>query len=102
MWKLEGCALFTYSKSKGKGKAAPLHAWSGPEFSRKISSPDSLKTAQDGGRVVSFMYRLPLSPQDILPVLISVEDRGGTVVKVLCYKSEVRWFVPIWCHWIFH
>jgi len=21
-------------------------------------------------------------------------DRGGTVVKVLCYKSEGRWFVP--------
>jgi len=24
-------------------------------------------------------------------------DRGGTVVKVLCYKSEGRW-----CQWIFH
>jgi len=21
-------------------------------------------------------------------------DRGGTVVKVLCYKSEARWFDP--------
>ena len=28
-------------------------------------------------------------------------DRGGTVVKVLCYKSEVRWFDPSWCHWNF-
>ena len=26
-------------------------------------------------------------------------DRGGTVVKVLCYKSEGRWFDPGWCHW---
>jgi len=25
---------------------------------------------------------------------IIVRDRGGTVVKVLCYKSEGRWFVP--------
>ena len=25
----------------------------------------------------------------------------GTVVKVLCYKSEVRWFVSRWCHWNF-
>ena len=25
-------------------------------------------------------------------------DRGGTVVKVLCYKSEGRWFDPSWCH----
>ena len=28
--------------------------------------------------------------------------RGGTVVKVLCYKSEGRWFDPSWCQWIFH
>ena len=24
-------------------------------------------------------------------------DRGSTVVKVLCYKSEGRWFEPSWC-----
>jgi len=29
-------------------------------------------------------------------------ERGSTVVKVLCYKSESRWFDPSWCHWIFH
>ena len=29
-------------------------------------------------------------------------DRGGTVVKVLCHKSEGRWFDPRWCQWIFH
>ena len=29
-------------------------------------------------------------------------DRGSTVVKVLYYKSEGRWFDPIWCQWIFH
>ena len=23
------------------------------------------------------------------------------VVKVLCYKSEGRWFDPSWCHWKF-
>jgi len=21
------------------------------------------------------------------------------MVKVLCYKSEGRWFEPSWCHW---
>ena len=26
-------------------------------------------------------------------------DRGSTVVKVLCYKSEGRWLDPSWCHW---
>ena len=28
-------------------------------------------------------------------------DRGSTVVKVLCYKSEGRWFDPSLCQWIF-
>ena len=28
-------------------------------------------------------------------------DRGGTVVKALCYKSEGRWFDPSCCHWNF-
>ena len=28
-------------------------------------------------------------------------DRGSTVVKVLCYKSEGRWFDPSRCHWNF-
>ena len=26
-------------------------------------------------------------------------DRGSTVVKVLCYKSECHLFDPRWCHW---
>jgi hypothetical protein len=30
-----------------------------------------------------------------------VEDRGSTVVKVLHYKSEGRWFNPRWCLWNF-
>ena len=33
---------------------------------------------------------------------VSGGDRGSTVVKVLCYKSEGRWFDPSWCQWIFH
>jgi len=24
-------------------------------------------------------------------------DHGSTVVKVLCYKSDGRWFDPSWC-----
>jgi hypothetical protein len=28
-------------------------------------------------------------------------DRGGTVVKVLCCKSEGRWFDSRWCDWNF-
>jgi len=40
---------------KGKGKAAPLQAWSGPEGSRKLRFPDFMTTAQDGGKVVSLL-----------------------------------------------
>jgi len=26
---------------------------------------------------------------------------NGYPLKVLCYKSEVRWFDSRWCHWNF-
>jgi hypothetical protein len=45
-----------------KGKAVPLQAWSGPEGSRKLSFPDFMTTAQDGGKVVSLTHRPPLPP----------------------------------------
>ena len=32
---------------------------------------------------------------------IAPGDWGSTVVKVLCYKSEGRWFDSRWCHWNF-
>jgi len=32
---------------------------------------------------------------------ITTGNRGSTVVKVLCYKSEGRWFDSRWCHWNF-
>jgi len=35
-------------------------------------------------------------------IYICIWDHGSTVVKVLCYKSEGRWFDPSWCQWIFH
>jgi len=34
-------------------------------------------------------------------VFVFSGDRGSTVAKVLCYKSEGRWFDPSWCQWIF-
>jgi hypothetical protein len=43
-------------------KAVSLQAWSGPEGSRKLSFPDYMKTAQDGGKVVSLTRRPPLPP----------------------------------------
>ena len=42
-----------------------------PEGSMKLSFPDFMTTAQDGGKVVSLTHRPPL-PQEMLLVLISV------------------------------
>jgi len=33
--------------------------------------------------------------------IVCLGDHSGTVVKVLCYKSEGRWFDLSWCHWNF-
>jgi len=57
---------------KGKGKAVPLQAWTGPEGSRKLRFPDFVTTAQDGGKVVSPYAPAAFTPQEILLVLISV------------------------------
>ena len=48
----------------GKGKAVPLQAWSDPEGSRKLSFPDFMTTAHDGGKVVSLTHRPPLPPRN--------------------------------------
>jgi len=37
----------------------------------------------------------------IILCLSALGDRGGTVIKVMCYKSEGRWFDTSWCHWKF-
>jgi hypothetical protein len=39
---------------------------------------------------------------DFMLVFLVVGDRGSTVVKVLCYKSKDRWFVPNGVTGIFH
>jgi hypothetical protein len=49
---------------KGKGKAVPLQAWSGPEGSVKLRFPDYKTTAQNGGKVVSLTHRSPLPPRN--------------------------------------
>ena len=49
-----------YCVYKGKDKAVPLQAWSGPEGSRKLRFPDFMTTAQDGGKVVSLKHQPPL------------------------------------------
>jgi len=34
------CTKLAYIKGKGKGKAIPLQAWTGPEGSRRLRLPD--------------------------------------------------------------
>ena len=58
-------SLIGYAKGKGKGKAVPLQAWSGPEGSRKLRFPEYMTTAQDGGKFVSLRHRPPLPPGNI-------------------------------------
>jgi len=60
---------------KGKGKAVPLQAWSGPEGSRKLRFPDFMTTAQDGGKVESLTHRPPLPP-------------GNTPGTHFCYRMS--------------
>ena len=52
---------------RGKAKAVPLQAWSGPEGSRKLRFPDFMTTAQNGGKVVSLTHRPLLSPPGNTP-----------------------------------
>jgi len=35
----------------------------------------------------------------LLKLMACKRDGGGTVFKVLCYKSEGCWFDSSWCHW---
>jgi hypothetical protein len=56
---------------KGKGKAVPLQAWSGPEGSRKLRFPNFMTTAQDGVRL-SALSTGRLYPQEIHVILISI------------------------------
>jgi len=56
---------------KGKGKAVPLQAWSGPERSRKLRFPNFMITAQGSDKLPALRTGR-LYPQEMLLVLISV------------------------------
>ena len=94
-------ASFTTSRNfqicrfrKKVGKSVPLQAWSGPEGSRKLSFPDFVTAAQDGGKVVSLTHRPPY-PQEILLVLISV--RGWVDLRAVVASGRIlcRWKFPM-------
>jgi hypothetical protein len=72
------------------GKAVPLQAWSGPEGSRKLRFPDYMKTAQDGGKVVSLTHRPPLPPSKCswYSFLLEAESSSGPYCDRKDYVNE--------------
>jgi len=69
-------------------KEVPIQVRRGPEGFRKLGFPDSVTTAQDGGRL-SALRTGRLYPQEILLVLISVKrlsrPQGHSEIgRILC------------------
>ena len=48
-----------------KGKSVPLQAWSGPEGYRKLSFPDYMTAAEDGGKLVILTHQPPLPTENV-------------------------------------
>ena len=57
--------MFSQRTVKGKDKAIPLHAWAGPEGSRRLRLPDFKTIGTKGSKVVSPTHRSPLPPGNI-------------------------------------
>jgi hypothetical protein len=73
------CYVFTM-----KGKAVPLLVWSGPEDSRKLSFPDFMTTAQDGGKVVSLTHRPLLPPGNMFYYALLQTKSNVTLPIIFC------------------
>jgi len=74
--------------NNGKGKAAPLQAWTGPEGSRKLRLPDLVITAQDVGKVVSLMHRPLFTPRKYswYSFLLEAESTAGPQ----CHRKDEK------------
>jgi hypothetical protein len=81
-------------RAKGKGKAVPLQAWSGPEGSRKLRFPDYMTTAQDSGKVVSLTHRPPLPPGNVPGThfcqRLSRPQGHSAIGRIMSMENKVR------------
>ena len=85
-------------KHKGEGKGHPITGHKGPEKEERYCFTFPLALALD--RVGWSMPRPGRFTSGKDPVTTG-SYRGGTVVKVLCYKSESHLFDPSWWNWNF-
>jgi len=111
----------SFYDSAGSKSNCPITGLERPlELQEVEYSRISRQSAHEGGRLSAIHPGCLYSTGDIqgthtcfeamLPLVVFVfrivlvvrgPDRGSTVVKVLCYKLECRWFDPSWCHWNF-
>ena len=71
--------------------------------SRKLDKSKTVNNQQGQqfySRTVN-LTKIKFSKEEMSLLDHGLGDRGGTVVKVLRYKSEGRWFDSRWCHWNF-
>jgi len=54
-----------------------------------------------GHYLISLYHKTLFFCWSLIKIMYLIGDRGSAVIKVLCYKSEGRWFDPRWCRWNF-
>ena len=65
------------------------------------ATDDNKVLGRKGGACTRDNYKKTNTHSEYVILTVFQPARGSTVVKVLCYKSEGRWFDPSWCHWNF-